>query len=388
MNYRIKIGVSVVIFFAVILSSYSSSDFTFFLSGKGNSLNKFVNDPLITNTNSLNIGYFPNLNHAQAILGFEKGDFTEKFNREFNSSNFTVGADVFGSETLLLEALYGEIIDVAYVNPNTIIDGFMLLGDQDFKIISGVSSGGTSFVVRNDSGIESVKDLGGKKFAVTQLGNTQYVALTKYLINNGFNTIEKGGDITIVALKPSDIISQFKDKEIDGAWVPEPIPTILKQVSNGKILVYEKDLWPDGKFVTANIIVRADYLRHNPEIIKKLLEAHVEETLWINEKLTPTNNTEIDKNKLSVLVSSFNNSLKNITGKTYPEIQLGEGLSKIEFTTDPLVNSLHKIINQSSELDIIELGTGWREAFSKIYDLTLLNEVLSQKGLGNISVYD
>ena len=187
-----------------------------------------------------------------------------------------------------------------------------------------------------------------------------------------------------MALKPGDIISQFQSKEIDGAWVPEPITTILKQKSNGKILVNERDLWPDGKFVTANIIVRTDYLRDNPEVIKKLLEAHVDETLWINEKLIQSNNTNSDKNKLSVLTSAFNNGLKNLTGKSYPEIQLNEALSRIEFTTDPLLNSLLKIADDTDEFGYIKKGTNWDKDIRKLYDLTLLNEVLSEKGLQTI----
>ena len=46
-------------------------------------------------------------------------------------------------------------------------------------MIAGATSAGASFVVRNDAGINSAKDLGGKKFASHQLGNTQDVALRK-----------------------------------------------------------------------------------------------------------------------------------------------------------------------------------------------------------------
>src|SRR5690606_15887741 len=167
-----------------------------------------------------------------------------------------------------------------------------------------------------------VNDPGGKKFATPQLGNTQAVALRKYSVASGYNTIDKGGNVTIAALKPGDIISQFQNKEIDGAWVPEPITTILEQQSNAKILVDERDLWPDGKFVTGNIIVRTDYLRDNPDVIKRLLEAHVDETLWINEKLLKSNDTEADENNVSTLTSAFNQGLKNLTGKTFPDVQL------------------------------------------------------------------
>ena len=112
------------------------------------------------------------------------------------------------------------------------------------RVISGSSSGGASFIVRNDSGIETVNDLGGKKFASPQIGNTQDVALRKDLINNGFNTVENGGNVTVVAAKPADIITLFLKKEIDGAWVPEPLGAILKEEGKGFIIVDERASGP------------------------------------------------------------------------------------------------------------------------------------------------
>lgn len=385
MGYKIKLGISVVIIFSVILSSNSNLDLPF-LSGQDNTSNNIANDTSIK-TDFLNIGHFPNLNHAQAIIGIETGDFNKTFNMKHNLSDITISSNFFTSERSILEALYAESIDVAYVNPNTIIDGYILLGDQDFQIISGASSGGISFIVRNDSGIETINDLGGKKFASPQLGNTQDVALRKYLLDNGFNTVENGGNVTVVALKPGDIISQFQNKEIDGAWVPEPITTILKQQANGAILVDERDLWPDGKIVTGNVIVRTDYLRDNPDVIKRVLEAHVDETLWINQNLLKTNNTDTDKQNEMEIVSAFNQGLMNITGKTYPDNVLGEAFSRLEFTPDPLPNSLLKIAEDAEELGFIKKGSDWHKEFSKIYDLTLLNKVLDEKGLSKISDY-
>jgi NitT/TauT family transport system substrate-binding protein len=81
----------------------------------------------------------------------------------------------------------------------------------------------------------------------------------------------------------ADILTLFLKKELDGAWVPEPWATRLVKEANGKIFVDERDLWsPEGKFVTAHIIVRPDYLRDNPDVIKNLIAAHVNETQWIN----------------------------------------------------------------------------------------------------------
>jgi NitT/TauT family transport system substrate-binding protein len=90
-----------------------------------------------------------------------------------------------------------------------------------------LQSAGASFVVRNDSGINSEKALGGKKFASPQLGNTQDVALRKYLLDNGFKTTENGGNVTVVSVANADILMLFVKKELDGAWVPESWATGL-----------------------------------------------------------------------------------------------------------------------------------------------------------------
>ncbi|MDQ3084231.1 MAG: ABC transporter substrate-binding protein, partial [Thermoproteota archaeon] len=202
---------------------------------------------------------------------------------------------------------------------------------------------------------------------------------------NGFNTVENGGNVTVVAAKPADIIILFLKKEIDGAWVPEPLGAILKEQGNGFILVDERDLWPpEGRFVTANILARTDYLRDNPEIIKKLLEAHVDETLWISQKLSKTNDTVVDEKNIDELTVAFNEGLKKITGKTYPANQLKDALSRIEFTYDPLSASLNKIASDANDLGYINLGSDRDIDLGSIYDLDLLNEVLRSKGLNPV----
>ena len=229
---------------------------------------------------TLRIGYFPNITHAQAVIGLNDGDFQKVL-----GDNVTVETVKFNAGPSAIESLLADRIDATYIGPNPAINGYLLTDGKDLRVISGAASGGASFIVRNDSGIETVNDLGGKKFASPQLGNTQDVALRKYLIDNGFNTIENGGNVTVLPIANADILTAFLKKEIDGASVPEPSVFIrLVQEAGGKVLVDEKSLWPDGKFVTANLIVRTDYLEKNPEIIKKLLEAHVDETLKIKQR--------------------------------------------------------------------------------------------------------
>jgi NitT/TauT family transport system substrate-binding protein len=311
---------------------------------------------------TLRIGYFPNITHSQAVIGLNNGDFQKTL-----GDNVSVETVRFNAGPSAIESLLADRIDVTYIGPNPAINGYLLSNGEDIRVISGASSGGASFVVRNDSGINSVSDLGGKKFASPQLGNTQDVALRKYLVDNGFNTVDKGGNVTVLPITNADILTVFLKGEIDGAWVPEPWATRLVQEADGKVFVDERDLWPNGKFVTGNIIVRTDYLRDNPDVIKRLLQAHVDETLWIN-------------NNMADAVKEFNTQLDRITGQKIDPQVLSNAYTNLEITYDPLKLTLYKSANDAYDLGFIEKGKE-RPNLSGIYDTKLLDEVLAEKGL-------
>ena len=391
MNTITKFAIASVIIIAIIITSQADNHGLLLFSSNG------PNDAIKTNidnssSKTLRIGYFPNVNHAQAIIGLKNGDFQKILNSNDNTSKseqnkININEFVFSDGPSALEALFGGQIDVAYVGPNPAISGYVASGGKDgLRIISGAASGGASFVVRNDAGIQSVKDLGGKKFASPQLGNTQDVSLRKYLVNNGYKTAENGGNVTVVPTKPSDIFTLMLKKQIDGAWVPEPWATRLVNEANGKIFVDERDLWPpQGKFVTANIIVRADYLNQNPDVIKKLLEAHVNETLWINNHLnSDKNNSTFNDKNINQVVNAFNNGLKKMTGKTISDDELKQAFSRMDFTYDPLKQSLYKIADDANSLGFISDSKVNKLNITGIYNLQILNSVLKEKGLGTI----
>jgi NitT/TauT family transport system substrate-binding protein len=383
-NTITKFGISVSIIIAIIITSQIDINGLFSIGSNNLKINN-DNSKLKT----LKIGYFPNVNHAQAIIGLKNGDFQKIIEGKNNESQSKtkIKEFVFSDGPSAIEALFGGQIDAAYVGPNPAINGYIASGNKGLQIVSGAASGGAVFVVRNDSGINSVKDLGGKKFASPQLGNTQDISLRKYLVNNGFKTVENGGNVTIVAINPSDILTLMIKKQIDGAWVPEPWATRLVKDADAKIFVDERKLWPpDGKFVTTNIIVRTDYLKENPDVIKKLLEANVNETLWINKQLNKTGINTINENNSNIIkvINAFNNGLKQITGKTIPNDELKEAFARTDFTYDPLKQSLYKIGNDANSLGFISNTKGKNLDLSGIYDLTLLNKVLQEKGFQKI----
>lgn len=317
----------------------------------------------LTQKKIFRLGYFPNITHAQAVIGVGNGDFQKALgdNIELKSLTFNAGPSA-------TEALLANQIDATYIGPNPTVNGYVVSEGKAVKVISGVASGGAVFIVRNDSGIQSSKDLGGKKFASPQIGNTQDVALRKYLLDNGYKTKDKGGNVEILPVKNPDILTLFLKKEIDGAWVPEPWGEKLIKEGNGKLFLDERTLWQGGKFVTTNIVVNPEYLRNNPDVIKKFLEAHVNETQWINSHKEDA-------------LKTFNVELKKLTGQTIPEDELKEAVSRLELTYDPLQETLIKSANDAFEIGF--LGKT-KPDLGDIFDVNILNEVLEENGLQSV----
>jgi NitT/TauT family transport system substrate-binding protein len=315
-----------------------------------------------TTSNVVRVGYFLNINHAQAVIGIGNGDFQNSL------GNVKIESQVFNAGPSAVEALVANRIDVAYVGPNPAINGYLKSDGQALRIIAGASSGGAVFVIRNDSGINDVHDFIGKKFASPQLGNTQDVALRSYLLKNGYKTSENGGSVTVIPANTADIVTMMTKKDIDGAWVPEPWGTILVKQANGKIFLDERDLWPNGEFATALIVARTDYLNSHPDVIQKLLEAHVKETIWI-------------KNNKDESIKSFNEQVQKLTGKTIPNDIISDALSRMEITYDPVKSSIDKSANDAYSLGF--LGDK-KPDLSNIFDLTILNKVLQEQNLSTI----
>src|SRR6187431_2412567 len=105
----------------------------------------------------LKIGYFPNINHAQAVIGIGNGDFQKVL-----GANVEIKPFIFNAGPSAIEALFAKQVDATYVGPNPAINGYIVSGGKDVRIVAGASSGGAVFVVRNDSGIQSPKDFAGK----------------------------------------------------------------------------------------------------------------------------------------------------------------------------------------------------------------------------------
>jgi NitT/TauT family transport system substrate-binding protein len=304
---------------------------------------------------SLRLGYFPNVTHATALVGVEGGLFQEKLgDTELDTSTFSAGPQV-------VEALNSGALDATYIGPNPAVNAFVQSDGEAIRVISGATSGGAFLVVNPD--VKNAKDLDGKKVATPQLGNTQDVALRTWLKKNGLKTdTAGGGDVSVVPQENAQTLDLFKQEEIDGAWVPEPWATRLVQEGGGRILVDERELWPNGRYATTHLIVRTEFLDDYPEVVKKLLEGHVAANALIRD----------DPRRAEQLVAE---GIDKSTGKPIPPELVTASFGNLVFTNDPIATSLRKSAKDAEAADLLKSAD-----LKGIYNLKLLNQVLKQQG--------
>jgi len=307
----------------------------------------------------IHVGAFPNITHPQAMVGKSNGWFEKAMGTQVK-----IDWKSFNAGPSAIEALFAGAIDMTYIGPNPAISGYVRSNGEALRIVAGATSGGAALVVRGDSGIQKPEDFHGRKVASPQMGNTQDVALRAWLQANGLKARDKGGDVQVIPLANPDQLTLFLKKELDGAWAPEPWATRLIKEGNGRLFLDERTLWPNGQFISAHLIVRTKFLREHPDLVKNWIRAHVELTDWINGHLP-------EAKKL------LNQQIAKETGKALPDAVLNEAFSRMQATYDPLRGSLMNAAK--SAFDAGFLGRQMPD-LSSLYDLSLLNQVLAEKG--------
>ncbi len=113
-----------------------------------------------------------------------------------------------------------------------------------------------------------------------------------------------------------------------------------------------------------NLIVSQKFLREHPDVVKNWIRANLELTEWINSHLS-------EAKKL------LKAQIQEETGKALPAAIVDEAFSRMDVTYDPIRSSL--LTSARSAFDAGYLGRQMPD-LSGLYDLSLLNQVLAEKG--------
>jgi NitT/TauT family transport system substrate-binding protein len=302
---------------------------------------------------TLHLGYFPNVTHAPAVYGVESGNFAKAL-----GSNVTLKPAVFNAGPAATTALLSGSIDASFMGPGPATSAFVKGGAV---VVAGTASGGTALIV--DKSITKPSDLNGKKISDPQLNGTQDIALRWYLKGQGFKTdTNGGGDVHIVPQPNAQILTAFKNGDINGAWVPEPYATRLVKEDGGHQLVDERSLWPSGKYATTLLVVSKSFLKAHPDVVKSLIGALYDSISAIQSDPSGT---------ASVIATGITKA----SGKSFKTSLAVDSEKSITFTLDPVASSLLTVASHQSQL-----GLAKKQNLNGIFDLALANEVLKAKG--------
>jgi len=303
----------------------------------------------------LRLGYFPNLTHAPALIGADKGYFQQQL-----APTGGVDLKTFNAGPAAVTALLADALDAAYIGPAPALNAYARSHGEAIRVVSGAAEGGASLVVKPS--INSAADLKGKKVASPQLGNSQDLALRTWLKSQGLTTNpDGGGDVSVVPQENAQTLATFTAGDIDGAWVPEPWATRLVD-AGGKVLVDEGDLWAKRRFPTTVIVVRTEFLRSHPQAVKGLLNAHLQSVNYLRDHPAEAQ-------------QAVNQGLEAATGKALPGKLIGPAFAHLSFTTeiDPAVfNKLNR--------EAVDLGLSTKGNLNNLFALDQLKQLARAPG--------
>jgi NitT/TauT family transport system substrate-binding protein len=302
----------------------------------------------------LRLGHFPNVTHAAALVGAQ----TDRFQQALGDVPLEILT--FNAGPAAVESLLSGALDVTYIGPNPTLNAYVKSKGLAVRVIAGATSGGAALVVAPH--ITSAEQLRGTTVASPQLGCTQDVALRAWLAKAGLETDAfGGGDVSILPQENAQTLEAFREGKLAGAWVPEPWATRLVQEGGGKLLVDERSLWPGGRFVTTHLVARTEILKSRADEVRALVRAHVEATRWITGNPAEAQALSIDR-------------IERITGKRLSAQLIADAWQNLEFTTDPLADSLRECAKSAVDVGLLDLEG---VSLDGLWDLELLEQVQS-----------
>ena len=107
-----------------------------------------------TSEEKIRVAFFPSIVHAVPIVGVENNIFQENLDEEVE-----IDVKIFDSGPQVIESLFSNSIDIAYVGPGPVINGYLKSDGNALKILAGAADGGASLVAHKESGSVSYTHL-------------------------------------------------------------------------------------------------------------------------------------------------------------------------------------------------------------------------------------
>jgi NitT/TauT family transport system substrate-binding protein len=207
----------------------------------------------------ITVGILPIADLAPLHHGIESGYFEEE--------GLDVTTEVGQGGAALVPAVLNDDYQFAFGNYVS-----LMLARQngvEVQIVTNVVNGadtadrGTNaLLVAPDSGIESVEDLAGKRFAVTTLNNVAEVNIRTTLREAGVND----ADISFVELPFPEMNAAVQAGDVDVAWQAEPFVTLGEAA--GLVNIADPMYSTTPSMPLAGMFASQAWIEENPELVE------------------------------------------------------------------------------------------------------------------------
>ncbi|GAA0447156.1 aliphatic sulfonate ABC transporter substrate-binding protein [Lentibacillus halophilus] len=283
---------------------------------------------------TVTIGYFPNLNHAPAMVAKQKEMYKDHL-----GDNVNVEYKTFPNGSTFMKALASGDIEGGLVGPGPAMNSF--ISGVDVQIIGASSTGGTVIVSRDGSGIKSWKDIKGKTFISPRVGCTHDVQFETYMKNKGITSDRIGGSMKHVTGEPARYKSMFEKGDVDVATAPEPWASVMEKKIDANVVIPTSDVSFGETLPAAVFVTSSKMAENNSERTQKLIDAHKEAVKYINQNPDEAIDITI-------------NGIADITGQTLDKSVIENAWKRTNFTYKVNENVIQQFGNSSHNLEFLK----------------------------------
>src|SRR5215510_2573 len=240
---------------------------------------------------TIRFGHFPNITHAQGVIAHAlsrqgKGWFEQRLGPNVEIQWFTYNAGPSA-----MEAIFAKSLDLTYVGQGPALNAHFKSNGEEIRVLADAANGGAALVIKPDGPIKAATDFREKKIATPQLGNTQDISCRAWLKARGFKVTQIGGDVIVVPTNNPDQLALFQNGGVDAVWTVEPWVTRLEREARGKVFVDDKDT------ITTWLVSSTKFLRDRRDLAKKIADANVELTKWMQQNASEAQKLLIEELK-------------------------------------------------------------------------------------------
>lgn len=244
-------------------------------------------------------------------LGYQPGDINTQTmyadaTKLFEKAGLKVELIAFPAGPAMLPAFAGGQLDMGWMGEFPIVTGYANGMPIEMLMIDRINTTNVRLVANPASGINSLKDLKGKKIAVS-IGSTSHQHINRALKMAGL----KQEDVTLVNLAPGNMPAAYEAGQVDAVFTWEPNISAIEK-SGGKVIATTKSI---GDVTGIFLAARSEFTKDHPEAVQKFL-AVWEQTLKDHIQ-HPDDVRQYEAKRLGITVPEFSAMLDRMSA-VYP----------------------------------------------------------------------